>query len=100
MIARTVLAATLLISTAALAQQSQAPSQSPSASSIQCWDTATNQVRDRSSGSQTAGGMSGAGTTTGSGASTAGTPSTSGTTSGNAAGSSSTANRPAGMTTA
>jgi hypothetical protein len=96
----TVLSAALLISGAALAQQqpggSQVPQQNPSpnpSASSQCWDTATNQVRNRTAaapnapgGAQQPGGTVGAGNTAPGGA-----PSQS---PGTAA-----ANRPAGMPT-
>ena len=87
-------AAALLVSGVALAQQQPSPSQpqqspSPSASS-QCWDTATNQVRNRTAAAPNAPSSNQPGNTVG-----AGNPNPSGAAPSQAPGSA--ANRPAGM---
>ena len=87
-------AAALLVSGVALAQQQPSPPQpqqspSPSASS-QCWDTATNQVRNRMAAAPNAPSSNQPGNTVG-----AGNPNPSGAAPSQAPGSA--ANRPAGM---
>ncbi len=103
MLTRTIVSAALLLtaSTFALAQQGGQGSQSGASSNDfqnQCWDQATNQVRNQKPGSMSSGS---AGSGTGS-AGTSGSGSASGTTgaggaTGGATGSGSTATRPAGM---
>jgi hypothetical protein len=103
MIGKTIFACTLLISTAALAQ-GQNPSQPGGNNNLQnqCWDAASNQVRNRMANNQP-GGSGGAGAGGGSTVGGAGSGSGSaGSGSGGAAGggsgtAGSTASRPAGM---
>jgi hypothetical protein len=61
MIGKITFAAALLVGTAAFAQQNPPPSTSPNTQTPQmqnqCWDTATNQVRNKQQGTVGAGGQ-------------------------------------------
>jgi hypothetical protein len=102
MIGKTIFACTLLISTAALAQ-GQNPSQPGGNNNLQnqCWDAASNQVRNRTANNQPGGsGGAGGGSTVGgagSGSGTAGSGGSGGAAGGGSGTAGSTASRPAGM---